>query len=87
MKPAIDVIKDILKDKIKTIDFKENNNRTYAVCISSKKITQKENAYIKGKINKNVYYINIDNTKNLIEIHLKNLLDEQLVLEREQNNE
>ncbi len=87
LKPAIDVIKDILKDKIKTIEFKENNNRTYAVCISSKKTTQKENAYIKGKINKNVYYINIDNTKNLIEIHLKNLLDEQLVLEREQNNE
>ena len=46
--------------KIKTIEFKENNNRTYAVCISSKKTTQKENAYIKGKINKNVYYINID---------------------------
>ena len=67
--------KDILKDKIKTIDFKENNNRTYAVCISSKKITQKENAYIKGKINKNTYYINVDSTKNLIEIHLNNLIE------------
>ena len=75
LKPAIDVIKDILKDKIKTIDFKENNNRTYAVCISSKKITQKENAYIKGKINKNTYYINVDSTKNLIEIHLNNLIE------------
>ena len=64
-----------LKDKIKTIDFKENNNRTYAVCISSKKITQKENAYIKGKINKNTYYINVDSTKNLIEIHLNNLIE------------
>ena len=75
LKPAIDVIKDILKDKIKTIDFKENNNRTYAVCISSKKITQKENAYIKGKINQNTYYINVDSTKNLIEIHLNNLIE------------
>ena len=75
LKPAIEVIKDILKDKIKTIEFKENNNRTYAVCISSKKITQKENAYIKGKINKNTYYINVDSTKNLIEIHLNNLIE------------
>ncbi len=83
LKPAIDVIKDILKDKIKTIDFKENNNRTYAVCISSKKITQKENAYIKGKINKNTYYINVDSTKNLIEIHLNNLIEINNVMDQE----
>lgn len=83
LKPAIEVIKDILKDKIKTIDFKENNNRTYAVCISSKKITQKENAYIKGKINKNTYYINVDSTKNLIEIHLNNLIEINNVMDQE----
>lgn len=83
LKPAIDVIKDILKDKIKTIEFKENNNRTYAVCISSKKITQKENAYIKGKINKNAYYINIDSTKNLIEIHLNNLIEINNTMDQE----
>ena len=83
LKPAIEVIKDILKDKIKTIEFKENNNRTYAVCISSKKITQKENAYIKGKINKNTYYINVDSTKNLIEIHLNNLIEINNVMDQE----
>ena len=53
------------------------------MCISSKKITQKENAYIKGKINKNTYYINVDSTKNLIEIHLNNLIEINNVMDQE----
>lgn len=86
LKLAIDVVKDILKDKVKTIEFKENNNRTYAACIINKKITQKENAYIKGKINKNAYYINVYSTKNLIEIHLNNLLEQNLIIEKGNNH-
>ena len=37
----------------------------------------------KGKINKNTYYINVDSTKNLIEIHLNNLIEINNVMDQE----
>ena len=79
----VKVVQDILKDKISLFEYKENNNRTYASFIVKEKLTPKEKSYIKGKINNNVFHLEIEdgnNTKNIIEIHLKNPLENDLTL-------
>ena len=52
-------------------------------------LNKKELAFIKGKVNKEVYHIIINNdanTKFTIEIHLKNPLEQDLTLERNNKN-
>ncbi len=86
LKNIIDIVQEQLKDKISLFEFRENNNRIYASFELSKPLTTKELTFIKGKINKEVYHLEIDNgnnTKSTIEIHLKNPLIQDLTLESE----
>ena len=85
----VNVVNDLLKDKIKLFEFKENNNRTFASFELKEPLNTKESIFLKGKINKEVYHLEIDNgnnTKSTIEIHLKNPLEKDLALERNNKN-
>ena len=85
----VEVIQDLLKDKIDLFEYKENNNRTFASFEIKDKLTTKELTFIKGKVNKEVFHLEIDNgnnTKSTIEIHLKNLLEKDLTLEKGNKN-
>ena len=85
----VEVIQDLLKDKISLFEYKENNNRTLANFEIKNKLTTKEFIFIKGKVNKEVFHLEIDNgnnTKFTIEIHLKNPLKKDLNLEKGNKN-
>ena len=85
----VNIVNDLLKDKIKLFEFKENNNRTFASFELKEPLSTKESIFLKGKINKEVYHLEIDNgdsTKSTIEIHLKNPLEKDLTLERKVHN-
>lgn len=89
LKNIVEMVQDQLKDKISLFEFKENNNRTYASFELSKPLNTKELTFIKGKINKEVFHLEIDNgnnTKSTIEIHLKNPLEQDLTLEKGNKN-
>lgn len=89
LKSIVEIVQDQLKDKISLFEFKENNNRTYASFELSKPLNTKELTFIKGKINKEVFHLEIDNgnnTKSTIEIHLKNPLENDLTLEKGNKN-
>ena len=81
----VQVVQDLLKEKINIFEYKENNNRTYASFEVSEPLSTKETTFIKGKVNKEVYHVEIDtgnNGKSTIEIHLKNPLEQDLTLEK-----
>ncbi len=89
LKNIVEMVQDQLKDKISLFEFKENNNRTYASFELSKPLNTKELTFIKGKINKEVFHLEIDNgnnTKSTIEIHLKNPLEQDLTLDKGNKN-
>ena len=89
LKNIVEIVQDQLKDKISLFEFKENNNRTYASFELSKPLNTKELTFIKGKINKEVFHLEIDNgnnTKSTIEIHLKNPLEKDMTLEKGNKN-
>lgn len=89
LEKVVSVIEEIIKNKLELFEYKENNNRTYASFEIKEKLTPKEHSYIKGKINNDVYHLNIDNgneTKTIIEIHLKNPLEKDLTLEKDTKN-
>ena len=82
----VNVVNDLLKDKIKLFEFKENNNRTFASFELKEPLNTKESIFLKCKINKEVYHLEIDNgnnTKSTIEIHLKNSLEKDNSLQKE----
>ena len=82
----VNVVNDLLKDKIKLFEFKENNNRTFASFELKEPLNTKESIFLKGKIDKEVYHLEIDNgnnTKSTIEIHLKNPLEKDNSLQKE----
>jgi len=84
----VEIIQNLLKDKIRLFGYKENNNRTFA-SFETEKLTTKEVTFIKGKVNKKVFHLEIDNgnnTKSTIEIHLKNPLEKDLTLEKGNKN-
>ena len=81
----VQVVQDLLKEKINIFEYKENNNRTYASFEVSEPLSTKETTFIKGKVNKEVYHVEIDtgnNGKSNIEIHLKDPLEQDLTLEK-----
>lgn len=89
LESIVEIVQNQLKNKISTFEFKENNNRIYASFEINKNLTVKELAFIKGKINKDVFHLEIDNgnsTKSTIEIHLKNPLVQDLTLEKGNKN-
>lgn len=82
---AIEQIKTIIKENELNYKFKEINNRTYSVVTLTKEITNLEESLIKGQIDNNIYHIEISNNidgKNVIEVHLNNLLNNNLELEK-----
>lgn len=78
---AIDQVKEIIKDNIINFEYKTKNNRTFSVISLTKDINDMEKSLIKGQLNNNIYHIEISNNvdgKNVIEIHLKTPLDNDL---------
>ena len=89
LEKVVDIINELLKDKIRLFEYKERNTRTYASFELDKPLSNKELAFVKGKVNKEVFHINIDNGNNsssVIEIHLKNPLENELTLEKGNKN-
>lgn len=78
---AIHQVKEIIKDNIINFEYKTKNNRTFSVISLNKDINDMEKSLIKGQLNNNIYHIEISNNvdgKNVIEIHLKTPLDNDL---------
>lgn len=78
---AIDQIKDIIKDSVINFEYKTQNNRTYSVISLNKDISDMEKSLINGQLDNNVYHVEISNNqdgKNIIEIHLKNTLENEI---------
>lgn len=89
MNNIVEVIQDLLKDKITLFEYKQNNNRTFASFELKENLNTKELTFIKGKVNKEIFHVEIDNgnnSKSTIEIHLKNPLDKDLTLEKGNKN-
>ena len=78
---AIDQVKDIIKDSVINFEYKTQNNRTYSVISLNKDISDMEKSLINGQLDNNVYHVEISNNqdlKNIIEIHLKNTLENEI---------
>ena len=78
---AIDQVKEIIKDNIINFEYKTKNNRTFSVISLNKNISEMEKSLIKGQLDTKIYHIEIsnnDNGKNVIEIHLKNTLENEI---------
>ena len=75
---AIEQIKDIIKDNIINFEYKTKNNRTFSVVSLNKDIGEMEKSLIKGQLNN-------DNGKNVIEIHLKSIFNQEQELGKEKN--
>ena len=71
------------------LQIHKNNNRTCASFELSMLLNTKELTFIKGKIDKKVLHLEIDNgnnTRSNIEIHLKKSLGKNLTLEKRNKN-
>ena len=85
---AIEQIKDIIKDNIINFEYKTKNNRTFSVVSLNKEIGEMEKSLIKGQLDNKIYHIEIsnnDNGKNVIEIHLKSIFNQEQELGKEKN--
>ena len=85
---AIEQIKDIIKDNIINFEYKTKNNRTFSLVILNKVIGEMEKSLIKGQLYNKIYNIEIsnnDNGKNVIEIHLKSIFNQEQELGKEKN--
>lgn len=85
LKDAIDQIKTIVKEGEINYKFKEKNNRTYSVVTLEKDLSEIDKSLIQGQVDNSIYHIEIDNNedgKNIIEIHLNNVINQDLVLEK-----
>ena len=83
---AIDQVKDIIKDNIINFEYKTQNNRTYSVVSINNDITDMEKSLINGQLDNNIYHIEISNNqdgKNIIEIHLQNLIKNEVEQDKE----
>lgn len=85
---AIEQIKDIIKDNIINFEYKTKNNRTFSVVSLNKDIGEMEKSLIKGQLDNKIYHIEIsnnDNGKNVIEIHLKSIFNQEQELGNEKS--
>lgn len=85
LKDAIDQIKSIVKEGEINYKFKEKNNRTYSVVTLEKDLSEIDKSLIQEQVDNSIYHIEIDNNedgKNIIEIHLNNVINQELVLEK-----
>jgi len=86
---AMEQVKQIVKVEELNYEYKNRNNRTYSVVTLDKPLTTVEETLVKGQIDNNIYHIEISNNldgKNVIEIHLKNILDKSLELNDDSDN-
>ena len=82
---AVEQIQSVVKNEKLDFEYKEKNNRTYSVVTLEKPLNKFETKMINGKVDNNVYHIEISNNadgKNIIEIHLKNIFEKTLDLEK-----
>jgi len=70
----IPITKSIIKDKLEVLSYKENNGRIYANMSLCRKLNKNDILKLKAKINKDSFHIEI--TDEVIEIHIKNILQE-----------
>lgn len=85
LKDAIDQIKSIVKEGEINYKFREKNNRTYSVVTLEKDLSEIDKSLIQGQVDNSIYHIEIDNNedgKDIIEIHLNNVINQELVLEK-----
>ena len=78
---AIKEIEKILKLEELNYEYKSNNNRTYSIVTLDKPLKIIQKSLILGKINQDSYYIKINDLGEKIEIHLKNILDTNLIMQ------
>ena len=86
---AMEQVKQIVKVDELNFEYKTRNNRTYSVVTLDKPLTTVEETLVKGQIDNNIYHIEISNNldgKNIIEIHLKNILEKSLELKNDSEN-
>ena len=89
LKKAIDIVHELLKNTITDFEYKKENNRTYASFTLTKPLEQREQTMLKGRISSNMYHVSIDNgnnSKSIIEVHLKNPLEYDFTLEKGNKN-
>lgn len=89
LKKAIDIVHELLKNTIIDFEYKKENNRTYASFTLTKPLEQREQTMLKGRISSNMYHVSIDNgnnSKSIIEVHLKNPLEYDFTLEKGNKN-
>ena len=89
LKKAIDIVHELLKNTITDFEYKKENNRTYASFTLTKPLEQREQTMLKGRISSNMYHDSIDNGNNskfIIEVHLKNPLEYDFTLEKGNKN-
>jgi hypothetical protein len=87
LQPIVEIVKNIVKEKLKLFEYKENNFRTYASFEISDKLSPKEKSLINARVNKEVFNIIINNgdetnSNTIIEIHLKSPLAFDETLEK-----
>lgn len=76
LKPAIDIVLEILKNYKCLFKYEEVNNKIFVSMSIDKKISNRDITLLKNKISNEVYVVNINNNEkgnNTIEIHLKGI--------------
>ena len=81
---ALEKTKLILKKSNINHEYKTCNGKYYLVIYLDNKLSKLEETLIKGKIDNNIYHIIFETEK--IEIHLKNPLEQNLMMEKENND-
>ncbi|MEG2600737.1 MAG: TraG/TraD/VirD4 family protein, partial [Bacilli bacterium] len=69
-----ELMKKVFEDKEYKLEYKEENNRTYASISINQELNNRETLLIKNEINSDIYQVDIDlddNGKRVIEIHFK----------------
>ena len=68
LKPAVEIIKGVLKLRKHTVSYKSAEFMTYAVIDVNGRMTDRDKTFIKAKLDKNVYNLIFEESR--IEIHL-----------------
>ena len=81
---AIQQVKTILKLDEIDYEYKNVNNRTYSIIQLEKNLSTVEKSLLLGQVDKNNYHLEFinQNGKDIIEIHLKNILSNNLDFEK-----
>ena len=81
---ALDKIKQIIKKSNVKYEYKTCNGKYYLIIYLDNKLNKLEETLIKGKIDNNIYHLIFET--ETIEIHLKNPLEQNFVMEKDDKN-